>query len=295
MRVNICKCGVTVVFAALAVTGCSVTPGEPDSADPPAHSSESARRRTTAESALPGYVHTLSASKFTIGASVDLELNTSTLQRWRGSLGAFAVDPSNGWCMAILDATTPMSAHMTDDTAQASLVRSYFVSAGIPGDQVASVVSSYQVGGGGAMVASTMSEPPQLGSINSVLMRATGGVPIVESFAAARMTTDGAVDWEAVFWPPISMTVIDQALAFSAKMGDATQHRAFVSRLGTVYRDVGVVIHHTTSYFHGAPQAFVSYDAVIDPDSTAAERHFDATGAEFRLPQEHTTGQPGSR
>jgi hypothetical protein len=171
-------------------------------------------------------------------------------------------------------------------------VRSYFGSAGLPAGQIAVVGATYQVGGGGAMVTTPASEQIQLGSLNSVLKRSIRGVPVADSFAAARMTTAGQVDWEAVFWPPISTSLVNDAVAFSSSMSDPVQHDAFVGRLGTVYRDVGVVIHHSSSYFHGSASAYVSYDAVIDHDSMAVARHFDANGVEFRLPQEQTRGQP---
>jgi len=222
---------------------------------------------------LPGYVHTLAASKFKIGGAATLEVNIPTLQRWRGPLGAFAVDPTTGSSRGSLDATASRGPYILDAASQGAMVKDYFVTAGLPEDQVAGVGATYETRGGGKM-GQPVSQSLQL----------------YESYAAARMTTAGDVDWEAVFWPPIDMGVVNAAVTLANQMADSVQHGAFVAKLpGGVVRDLGVVIHHTMPALHSAPVAFVSYDVTIGPDTTAAERHFDSNGVEFRLAQEQST------
>src|SRR5580698_1072314 len=99
---------------------------------------EQVARSQTALSAgvLPGYTHTLTNSRFRIGQGVSLEVNAPNLQRWRGSLGAFASDPTNGWSMALLDSGSPTGPYMLDETAQNAAVKAYFIAAGIPADQI---------------------------------------------------------------------------------------------------------------------------------------------------------------
>jgi len=199
--------------------------------------------------------------------------------------------------MAVLDNTSPTGPYILDPTTQASMVQAYFVGAGLPADQVAGVGAYYQVGGGGPMTAAPVSKPIQVTSINSTLSRAINGVRVVESFAWAKMTTSGDVDMESVFWPPIDSAVVDAAVSFKAQMVDPVAHAAFLQSLGGVaYHDGGVVIHHTNAAIHSAPTAYVSYDVVTSPGSSAAARHFDQSGKDFLLPQETARGPaPGQK
>lgn len=273
----------TCVLVGLLCAACSTSVPEPNVT---VSQTVKPASQTSPSGTVAGYVHTLAASRFQIGTAVYLETNDATIQRWRGSLGAFALDPTNGASMALLDASSPKGPYILDDATQAAQVQAYFVGAGIPADQVAAVKATYTVAGGGQMGAPE-TQPIQLQSINSVLARSINGIPVVESYAAARMTTAGDVDWEAVFWPPIDSAVVEKAVALAAKMADPTAHAAYVGKLGaTIYHDGGVVIHHSTPAIHSTPVAFVSYDATTDSDSMAADRHFDENGVAFALPQE---------
>jgi len=234
---------------------------------------------------LPGYVHSLSRSRFRIGNNAVLELNSTKLQRWRGTLGAFGVDPSTGLAMGVLDASSPTGPYITDEPTHRAAVQSYFVGAGLPANQMGDILADYQ--NSGSLPSSPASSPPQFDSINSVLTRVVNGIRIVESFAWAKMTTAGDVDMEAVFWPPVDMTVVNAATSLASSMQNAAYHTTFLTNLpGTVYKDGGVVIHHTNSAIQSAPTAYVAYDVVLDASTTATMRHFNANGAEFRLPQE---------
>ncbi len=238
-------------------------------------------------SSVPGYAHALSKSKFRIGQNVTLELSNSKIQRSRGGLGAFAVDPGNGSAMGVLDATTATGPYILDEATHNAAVKAYFISAGIPADQVAGVHATF-ISTGSATVSSAPSDAPiVLESINSILTRAISGIPVIESTAWAKMRAQGDVDMEMVFWPPIDARVVDQALAFAAQLKDATAKATFQKKLPrAVLKEIGVVIHHTDTNIHTTPTAYVAYDAVIDPETTAGVRHFDVNGSPLVLPQE---------
>jgi hypothetical protein len=210
----------------------------------------------------------------------------SGLRVWHGSLGSFVVDPTNNAAHAGLAAASPTGPYILDEATHAARVKAYFVGAGLPADQIGEVQATYQSGlMGGSMT--TPGGTPVVESINSILRRRVSGILIVESEAWAKMTTAGDVDMEYVFWPPIDMAVVNQAVALAGHMADASAHAAYVAKLpGTVRNDVGVVIHHTDAGIHASPTAYVAYDAVIGTDPHAAARHFDGNGQEFRLPQE---------
>jgi hypothetical protein len=135
----------------------------------------------------------------------------------------------------------------------------------------------------------------QLESITSGLTRVVHGIHIVESFAWAKMRTSGDVDMEAVFWPPVDMAIVNAATSFAANLADPGVHRAFLAKLpGPVQRDLGVVIHHTNYSIHSMPVAEVAYDVLLD-DHASTVRHFDGSGAEFRLAHETLQAPNGQR
>lgn len=280
------------VFSCLFLAlGCSTTASEPESGQLPAPTVHV--QAATSASVVPGYVHRLAVSRFKIGQAVGLEVDTATLQRWRGSYGAFALDPTNGWTMAVLNADSPTGPYILDDAVQGAQVKAYFVGAGLPQDQVGAVKATYEVGGGGLMTPPNTSQAPVLHAINTFLSRSINGIEIMESYAVARMTTTGDVDWESVFWPAIDTAVVNSAVAFAASLTGSDAHAQYLAKLpGPVIHDKGVVIHHTTSGHHGQVSAFVSYDAKVDTESSSGDRHFDVNGVEFQLPQEQPTAHP---
>jgi hypothetical protein len=236
---------------------------------------------------VPGYIHDLSRSRFKIGQQATVELDSPQFRRWRGSLGAWATDPTNNWSMGLLDATAPTGPYILDEAVHGARVKQYFIDSGLPADQVRDVRATFEGVSGGLADGAAASAPVRLHSINSILTRSVKGVPVIESVAWAKMTTAGEVDMESVFWPAIDSGVADRAAAFQRAMADKDAHAAYLAKLpGTVYRDGGVVIHHTDPSIHATPTAFVSYDVTLSAGGHAAMRHFDESGVEFRLPQE---------
>ncbi len=280
------------LFVALLITsGCSTPPEPPgplgsDVGRVAALAAPPVANTTT----LPGYVHNLSASRFAIGQTTAIEVATPQLTRWRGSLGAFAADPTNGWSMATLNADSPQGPYNLDPVDHGAKVKAYFVGAGLPAEQVSDVATTY---GGviGPSAATTSTSLVQ--NIKSVLRRSVSNIDIVDSYAVARMTVAGDVDMETVFWPSIDMSVVNEAIAFAKKMANTTARVAYLASLpgytGKVYHDRGVVIRHSSLVVHSTPTAFVSYDATLRAGSDQGDHHFDENGVEFLLPQEQVT------
>ncbi len=243
--------------------------------------------------AVAGYIHDISRSQFKIGQNRRIEVDRPTLRRWRGSNGAWAVDPTNGWSMGILDASAPTGPYILDEADEGQRVKAYFVKAGIPADQVRDVRATFEIEGGGPLNDPKLQANVKLHSINSILRRSLQGVPVIESVAWAKMTTSGDVDMECVFWPAIDGNVVSRAVTFARQMSDRTAHDAYLAKLpGQVFQDGGVVIHHTDSSIHSVPTGYVSYDVTLSPEGYASMRHFDENGKEFRLPQEQVTARP---
>jgi hypothetical protein len=249
----------------------------------------------TAASVVPGYSHTLGCSRFRIGQSVTPEISAPDFQRWRGSLGAFAVDPSNGSVKAILNADSPRGPYILDEATQGAQVQAYFVGCGLPADQIARVDVTYHLIGSGPGSGSTPDSgaivangQPVLTSLNSILRRSVHGVFVVDSTAWAKMTTAGAVDMESVFWPPLPTAIVTSAVNFATTMQGSAQYAAYVAKLpGTIQEAAGVVLRHSDASIHSTPTAYVSFDARFVGEGTT--RHFDQNGVEFRLPNEVNT------
>jgi hypothetical protein len=237
---------------------------------------------TEAESsAYPGFVHDVSRSRFKFGSIPVLEVDTPNFRRWRGPLGAWALDRTNNLSMGILDADTRTGPYDLNEVTHGQDVRDYFVAAGLPEDQIHDVRATYQVAGGGRV-----GQPSSvtLQSINSILTRSLEGIPVAESVAWAKMNAAGEVEMEYVFWPPIDKEIVARAVNFARKMADPVERATFLAKLpGTVYRDGGVVIHHTDPSVHAAPTAYVAYDVTLSPEGHVTMRHFDDTAQEFRM------------
>ena len=95
---------------------------------------------------VAGYVHSVGASRFKIGQNTVLETNSPQIKRWRGSLGAFSVDPANGAAMGQLDATSPKGPYLLDEASHGAAVKEYFVGAGIPAGQIGEIQTTYMSG-----------------------------------------------------------------------------------------------------------------------------------------------------
>jgi len=286
MKVNLLRlapCILGLLFAAIDPAS-----AQPDSGTTPTTNSGAAGKG----SAAAGYVHDLTRSQFKIGPNPTIEIDEPTLRRWRGSSGAWAIDPTNGRSMGILDAGAPHGPYILDEAVQGERVKAYFIKAGLPADQIQDVRATYEVRGGGP-TRNAVSTPLQLHSINSILIRTVSGIRVAESVAWAKMTMSGDVDMEYVFWPSIDQETINRAISFKRRLSDNVGHGNYLASLpGAVYRDVGVVIHHTDPSVHAAPTSYVSYDVTTSPEGYAAMRHFDENGNEFRLPQEQSTPPP---
>lgn len=265
---------IAAVAACLSICACGSRASEEDA------DSVGVASASLVSTSVQGYVHDLGHSKFRIGSGVGVETESSTLKRWRGSNGAFATDPTNGWSMAMPNARAAKGPYLLDKQSHGDAVRAYFVQAGVPEDQIAGVVTSYDVRVSGTVQGP--SGPPELESITSILQRSINGVPVRESFAWAKMTTDGQVDMEAVFWPPVDSKAVSDATALAAKVGGADARRSYLRSLpGQVYRDMGVAIHHTAATVHRPAVAYASYDVTLEKGDHARMHHFDGNGVEI--------------
>lgn len=276
------------VLLTIFAAGCSAGAVEPTPAD---HSGAAITTRQASQvggGVLAGYVHTSAKSKFALG-STEYSRSESGLTRTVGRFGAFATHPATGMVTAMSNADSPARGRppLTGDVqAHNGAVRSYFVTAGLPIAQIESVREQVVMGGGGRDVGADPS-PGSLGGarlegiFSTVFRRTPGGVPVVDSYAWARINVDGDVTMESVYWPELAESVVADADAFSAVLGDAGARAQFLARLAQHPREIRedysrgqLKVHHSPGTWAGAFEARAVYD-IADGDRIA---HFDLSG-----------------
>ena len=279
-----------IVAAALflLVTGCnSASPGE----SAPLRSAlikQSGTSLATADAEVPGYRHNFSASHFHIGANV-VTISDGTINKMVGSEGVFATLISTGAVDAVPNATSsamsvgPLSA---DPDAHSAAVQAYFVGAGLPADQLGTLlIRSYMQGNAPR---SDPYSPPQFVGYATSIQRVVSGYLVLGSQAMARINANNEVVDESVYWPPIPSVVVSDAVQLSAILNDPTNGPLYTGSLpaGT---PMGVRIHHSGAHWYGGFSAYASYDLRVGSQVL----NFDSTGNQVHLPEQDAVG-PGN-
>ncbi|HEY8925581.1 MAG TPA: hypothetical protein VIU64_14440 [Polyangia bacterium] len=123
---------------------------------------------------------------------------------------------------------------------------SYFVTAGLPEDQIASISSDGAVFMHGRYV---------LSGSYSILHRGWKGIPIDDSMAYAALDAQGRSVNEQVYWPEIPGAVLAKASALQLLLADPVRRAAYVNELPAVSRAAVLAIRHTAWYWQGDFQA----------------------------------------
>jgi hypothetical protein len=174
----------------------------------------------------------------------------------------------------------------------------YFVTAGIPRDQVGGVHANTYLSSSG----STMDERPPVPKVEgyaSILERKIEKYDVLDSVAWARMDEQGRVVSEWVYWPPIPAKVLADARHLEEQI--APGKTSFLARLPSGLPPGKVVIRHSSATADGPFEVYASYDVLERRESilpgrdkrlgdvpvvSVIVRHFDVDGIELRLPQE---------
>lgn len=279
---NVC---VTVLLL-LPLAGCSSAPSEPE---PSPQGVGTAPLVAAAPSALRGYEHSAAASRFVIGTQLEERLE-SGMRKVVGANGVFAVEARTKMVLAIPDATAPTRARppMPDAAAHAAAVRSYFVSAGLPEDQILEVRTQTTMQGGGPETGEPMN--PSMAKLQyyygCVMRKTPTGIPIPDSFAYARINVDGDVVEEGVYWPDIPANALSDADTVRSTAATPSSRAALSAKVAqladTEPQNGRAVIRHTSGFWNGSFAALASFDV---PRNNRVV-HFDSKGAVVDLPSE---------
>jgi hypothetical protein len=214
-------------------------------------------------------------SRFDLGTLVT-EKDEFGMHKLVGTDGTFATEIVSGGATGIRNATFPDPAtgvYPGGADAQNAAVKSYFVGAGLPEDQVASVSGQGTVYLHGQDV---------LEGTYSLLNRGWNGVPIVDSIAYAAFDAKGRAAVEQVYWPEIPSDVLAQVQAFQKMLADPAENAAYVAKLPASSRAGRIVIRHTAWFWQGSFRAQACWQQASNPIGPC----FDMSGYIVEIPSD---------
>ena len=225
-----------VLVSSLSVGCSSRAPNEPVS-------TSSQAIATSPATVIPGYQHDIQHSKFNLGAIVT-ERDEFGMHKLVGTDGVFATR-SSGLVTALSNGDSPEQAGtpIGNNAAHNDAVKAYFISAGLPENQI-SLVQDFEVVGAPVTPGEHGPIHGQVAYRYSMVKRQIQGIQVPDSFAWARMNADYVVVEEQIYWPSIPQTVLDDALAFSAALQGPTG-ALFQAKLPIHQSQTGVVIRHS--------------------------------------------------
>jgi len=239
---------------------------------------------TTANSSamVAGYQHVIGRSRFALGA-LQTEVDVLGMHKLVGSDGVFATRGS-GMVTAMANGASGAEngVPMADNASHNDAVRAYFVGAGLPSDQIASVEDREVVGAATASDG-VASGPAVVAFRQTIIRRQINGIPVPDSFAWARLNADGTVVAEQVYWPPIPQSVVLDATNFAAGLVGAGAVAAYEARLPPHGMARGTVIRHSPGEWDQAFVSTAAYDVLPTDLSFPRVRHFDLNGTEIAL------------
>lgn len=241
-------------------------------------------------------ISTLSTTNYTptdqqVGANQSATALMTAIQfSWRrGSWGTILLAPTGGMIGISSNNSPALSTPLAFTASQhTTFVRNFFISRGLPNDQIKNASISASLEGHEQLGVS-----PANGVLKfyttSISRQSLAGISVVDSMANAACLNADTCAFEVVYWPLIPAPTVSDASAFRDRLQDPSQLQAYQNTLPTANKQGRVVIRH--SDWHTIP--FVSY-AVYDVMDGSRLRHFDASSKEVFLPVEALTPLPES-
>jgi hypothetical protein len=230
------------------------------------------------------FVHRFESSKFSLGTRTR-DLDEHGMHKFLGDQGVYATFPS-GMVLALANANASVMKNAAPlpggADAHNRAVHDYFVGAGLPESQIASV-EIFPVMMGPVAQTGPATSKLRLSHYNSLIKRKIHDIEVPDSYAWARFNENGAVVNESVYWPEISDSVVSDAQKFSAHLA---------SQAGQAYRtslptseEGKLVIHHTPGEWGHGFAAIALYDVAVNKP-LGSKIHYDVNGQPVALPHE---------
>jgi hypothetical protein len=241
---------------------------------------------------VPGYLHPATKSRFHLGGGIK-NVKEGSLTKIVGDEGVIATNTVTGAVRAILNSDSPADerpAYSTKAEAHNARVLKYFTEAGLPRDQIGMTQVLT------LMAADGSSEKPSEGvrgkfvAYTTVITRQIDGVPVPDSFAAARFNQDDEATMEWVYWPKIPRKALEDAKALQVVVADRDKHDGLLARLPGTLRSAPhqVTIRHSDFADESGYRAFASLDVQVSAAQNGGlrggTRSFDPEGKELQHP-----------
>jgi len=289
-----------LVVCVLLAGGCGLTrvPSPPTAGTIPA-----------TDGGASGYQHGFEGSLQVLGSGPRSVFQYGYVKRI-GDQGTIAIRMSNGSAFGLANANTPSlqaGPYGKKPEEHDQFVKEYFIRSGIPADQIARMRTMTQLDASGP-ISEGRKAKPSVAAYYSVLERGVDGIDVPDSFAWARVTADGKVVAEGVYWPAISGSVVTAARRFREQMSDKQRLAAFAARV-RASNEGHVVIRHSSAFVDSPFESFASFDVTVVAQATSGTavgasneaartettpassrqsviHHYDESGTERLLPQE---------
>ncbi len=287
----------SVVTASLWLSGCATSARVPD---PPSGV-------VASEGGIAGYQHGVDRSLYSVGAHAHRK-SEHGYTKVLGDEGTLAIDQVNGSTYGVPTATAQVQKRGPYGKTPAdhdAFVRAYFVKCGIPVEQIGASQGRTLIEVTGRSDEQERTVPKVTGYY-TVLQRVVEGIPVMDSFAWARVNVAGDIVEEAVYWPAISADVVGSLHRLREATSDRKLQHELAERVAAKSSSARLAIHHSAASSHDLFEAFASVDVLINasspeakpwvandlplnmpaPSGTSYVRHFDIEGHEMFLPQE---------
>jgi len=261
------------------------------------------RVHADASVAVQGYVHSSGCSKFNIGVAARSALEGS-FNKVIGAEGVLATNEVTGAVRGILNggaaAERRPALSKSADVHNARVLK-YFTECGLPVDQIGQAQVLTLMAGDGPTSAQVDAIRPTFVAYTTVITRQIDGIPVPDSFAAARFNADDQPTMEWVYWPAIPKQVVSDAKTMQAALADPAQRALILANLPAAAwtAQQEIAIRHSDFADESPFRAFGSLDVHIKRDANGGlrgrTRNIDIRGQELihpnRRPAEAATMQ----
>jgi len=249
------------------------------------------RVHADASVAVPGYVHSSTCSKFQVG-SVPRSTVEGHLNKRVGAQGVLASNAVTGAVRGILngDAAADKRPPLTNSAAvHNARVLQYFTSCGLPQDQIGQAQVLTLMAADGPADAHADSRKPSFVAYTTVITRQIDGIPVPDSFAAARFNADDEPTMEWVYWPAIPKQAVAEAKAVQLALADPSrQPTLFAGVPAAATSRSEVTIRHSDFADESAYRAYGSLDVHVERSANSGfrggTRNIDINGQEVIHP-----------
>lgn len=177
---------------------------------------------------VPEFRYATTTSAFRLGTVVSVAREDG-FDKTIGSDGVLAVDVVNGMLMGVLNAKTSYPKFQGSKEEHEAGAKQYFLSRGLPSDQLGRVSSTVSMSGGGS-VREPMNAQPDTVEYTSIASRVVVGVPVVESQAVVRFEQNGKTTLEMVYWPALPPQAVSDAQTLKAVLSSPALAASYVGR-----------------------------------------------------------------